>query len=72
MNTIMFYHFSFHSQSCLGKNILIDPVSEEESHQDGSLMITCMPSRNDVTQMTITGEWSTTKINEVIKHVKLP
>lgn len=31
-------------------------------------MITCMPSRNEVTQMTVTGEWSTTKINEVEKH----
>lgn len=28
-------------------------------------MITCMPSRNEVTQMTVTGEWSTTKISEV-------
>lgn len=54
-----------HTQSCIGKNLLIDPVSEEESYQDGSLMITCMPSRNEVTQMTVTGEWSTTKINEV-------
>ncbi|KAK6163354.1 hypothetical protein DH2020_000218 [Rehmannia glutinosa] len=49
----------------LGKNILIDPVSEEESYQDGSLMITCMPSRNEVTQMTVTGDWSTPKINEL-------
>ncbi|KAK6163341.1 hypothetical protein DH2020_000205 [Rehmannia glutinosa] len=50
---------------CLGKNILIDPVSEEESYQDGSLMITCMPSRNEVTQMAVTGDWSTPKINEL-------
>lgn len=38
---------------------------EEENYQDGSLMITCMPSRYEVTQLTITGEWSTAKINEV-------
>ncbi|POO01217.1 Guanosine pentaphosphate synthetase I/polyribonucleotide nucleotidyltransferase [Trema orientale] len=52
------------SVSCLGKNLVIDPVLEEESYQDGSLMITCMPSRYEVTQLTITGEWSTPKINE--------
>ncbi|KAJ7981014.1 Exosome complex component RRP41-like [Quillaja saponaria] len=52
------------SVSCLGKNLVIDPVLEEESYQDGSLMITCMPSRYEVTQLTVTGEWSTAKINE--------
>lgn len=55
------------SVSCLGKNLLIDPVSEEESFQDGSLMISCMPSRNEVTQMTVTGEWSTAKIHEAMQ-----
>ncbi|XP_062094685.1 exosome complex component RRP41-like [Humulus lupulus] len=49
---------------CLGKNLIIDPVLEEESSQDGSLMITCMPTRYEVTQLTITGEWSTPKVNE--------
>ncbi|KAM5584177.1 hypothetical protein ABKV19_003837 [Rosa sericea] len=53
------------SVSCLGKNLVIDPVLEEESYQDGSLMLTCMPSRYEVTQLTITGEWSTPKLNEV-------
>ncbi|KAM6566057.1 hypothetical protein CsatA_025185 [Cannabis sativa] len=52
------------SVSCLGKNLVIDPVWEEESSQDGSLMITCMPKRYEVTQLTITGEWSTAKVNE--------
>ncbi|XP_061995390.1 exosome complex component RRP41-like [Rosa rugosa] len=52
------------SVSCLGKNLVIDPVLEEESYQDGSLMLACMPSRYEVTQLTITGEWSTPKINE--------
>ncbi|KAL2495261.1 3'-5'-exoribonuclease family protein [Forsythia ovata] len=55
------------SMSCLGKNLVIDPVSEEESYQDGGLMITCMPSRNEVTQMTVTGEWSTPKIHEAMQ-----
>ncbi|KAG6760702.1 hypothetical protein POTOM_033881 [Populus tomentosa] len=53
------------SVSCLGRNLIIDPILEEESFQDGSLMITCMPSRYEVTQLSITGEWSTAKLNEV-------
>ncbi|KAG7035475.1 Exosome complex component RRP41-like protein, partial [Cucurbita argyrosperma subsp. argyrosperma] len=52
------------SVSCFGKNLLIDPMLEEENYEDGSLMITCMPSRYELTQLTITGQWSTAKINE--------
>ncbi|RYR21226.1 hypothetical protein Ahy_B03g066511 isoform B [Arachis hypogaea] len=52
------------SVSCLSKNLVIDPIFEEENSQDGSLMITCMPSRYEITQLTVTGEWSTPKINE--------
>ncbi|KAJ4842220.1 Exosome complex component RRP41-like [Turnera subulata] len=52
------------SVSCLGTNLVIDPVSEEESFQDGSLMVTLMPSRYEVTQLTVTGEWSASKVNE--------
>lgn len=55
------------SVSCLGKNLVIDPISDEESYQDGSLMITFMPSRNEVTQLTVTGEWSTPKIHEAVE-----
>ncbi|XP_073066384.1 exosome complex component RRP41-like [Primulina eburnea] len=55
------------SVSLFGKDFLIDPISEEESYQDGSLMITFMPSRNEVTQMTVTGEWSTSKIHEAMQ-----
>ncbi|XP_010557342.1 PREDICTED: exosome complex component RRP41-like [Tarenaya hassleriana] len=55
------------SVSCIGKHLTIDPVSEEESYQDGSFMITCMPSRYEVTQLTITGEWATPKINEAMQ-----
>ncbi|XP_019448760.1 PREDICTED: exosome complex component RRP41-like isoform X4 [Lupinus angustifolius] len=52
------------SVSCLSKNLVIDPIFEEENYQDGSLMITCMPSRYKITQLTVTGEWSTPNINE--------
>ncbi|KAF8035990.1 hypothetical protein BT93_C1878 [Corymbia citriodora subsp. variegata] len=55
------------SASCLGPNLVIDPISEEESCQDRSLMITCMPSRYEVTQPIITGEWSSARINEAMQ-----
>ncbi|KAF3454980.1 hypothetical protein FNV43_RR05428 [Rhamnella rubrinervis] len=55
------------SVSCIGKNLIIDPILEEESCQDGSLMITCMPSRYEVTQLTVTGEWSAPKISEGVQ-----
>ncbi|KAL4190259.1 hypothetical protein AMTRI_Chr07g23780 [Amborella trichopoda] len=53
------------SVSCFKDDLVIDPVFEEESCQDGSLMIVCMPLRNEVTQLTVTGEWSTPKMHEV-------
>ncbi|KAL8109196.1 exosome complex component RRP41-like [Apium graveolens] len=55
------------SVSCLGKNIVIDPVSEEESYQEGGLMITSMASRNEITQLAISGEWSTEKLHEAME-----
>lgn len=53
--------------SCYGKNLVIDPTYEEEAYQDGSLMIAYMPIRNEVTQFTLTGEWSTAKVNEAME-----
>ncbi|KAK9127466.1 hypothetical protein Syun_016263 [Stephania yunnanensis] len=55
------------SVSCLGSNLIIDPITEEETYQDGSLMITFMPSRHEVTQLTLTGEWSTPRIHEAMQ-----
>ncbi|OAY51591.1 exosome complex component RRP41-like isoform X1 [Manihot esculenta] len=55
------------SVSCLGTNLVIDPILEEESCQDGNLMMTCMPSRYEVTQLTVTGEWSSAKMNEAMQ-----
>ncbi|KAF5184067.1 Exosome complex component rrp41-like [Thalictrum thalictroides] len=55
------------SVSCLGTNLVIDPITEEESYQDGSIMITSMPSRNEVTQLTLSGDWSTPKIHEAMQ-----
>ncbi|KAK9699623.1 hypothetical protein RND81_08G185400 [Saponaria officinalis] len=55
------------SMSSLGSNLIIDPIPEEESCQDGSLMVTYMPSRSEVTQLTMTGEWTTPKVHEGMK-----
>ncbi|KAF2284634.1 hypothetical protein GH714_028661 [Hevea brasiliensis] len=55
------------SVSCLGTNLIIDPILEEESCQDGNLMITCMPSRYEITQLTVTGEWSAAKMTEAVQ-----
>ncbi|XP_028757017.1 exosome complex component RRP41-like isoform X2 [Neltuma alba] len=52
------------SMSCLDRNLVIDPNLEEEHCQDGSLMISCMPSRCEVTQLTVTGDWSTPTLDE--------
>ncbi|KAM3376130.1 hypothetical protein P3S68_014844 [Capsicum galapagoense] len=59
--------FASVSVSCLGKDLVIDSISEEESYNDGSLMITCMPLRNQVTQLIVDGEWSTPKIHDVME-----
>ncbi|XP_031480398.1 exosome complex component RRP41-like [Nymphaea colorata] len=55
------------SVSCHGKDLVIDPTLEEERCQDGGFMISFMPSRNEVTQLTITGEWSTAKVAEAME-----
>jgi exosome complex component MTR3 len=52
-------------QSCFGKNIIIDPTSDEEAWQDGSIMVAYMPARKEITQLTLTGEWSDGKITNV-------
>lgn len=51
----------------VGNNLIIDPTNEEENEQDGNLTIAYMPSRNEVSQVTLTGEWSTGKINQAME-----
>ncbi|XP_031502965.1 exosome complex component RRP41-like [Nymphaea colorata] len=55
------------SLSCHGMDLVIDPTLEEERCQDGGFMISFMPSRNEVTQLAITGEWSTAKVAEAME-----
>ncbi|KAJ3673380.1 hypothetical protein LUZ60_006754 [Juncus effusus] len=55
------------SVSCIGKNLLIDPTNEEEVCQDGSMLMSCMPAKHEVTQLSLTGEWSTSKINQAME-----
>ncbi|KAG8046350.1 hypothetical protein GUJ93_ZPchr0008g12569 [Zizania palustris] len=55
------------SVSCFGKNIIIDPTSDEEAWQDGSLVVAYMPARKEITQLTLTGEWSDGKITNAVE-----
>jgi len=55
------------SVSCFGKNIIIDPTSDEEAWQDGSLVVAFMPARKEITQLTLTGEWSDGKITNAVE-----
>ncbi|GJN10923.1 hypothetical protein PR202_ga29071 [Eleusine coracana subsp. coracana] len=48
-------------------NIIIDPTSDEEAWQDGSLMVSYMPSRKEITQLTLTGEWTDGKITNAVE-----
>ncbi|KAH9298954.1 hypothetical protein KI387_030636, partial [Taxus chinensis] len=52
------------SVSSIGRDLIIDPTSEEENRQDGGLMVACTPSRNEITQLIINGEWSSTTVSE--------
>nr|BAJ99715.1 predicted protein [Hordeum vulgare subsp. vulgare] len=55
------------SVSCLGKNVIIDPTSDEEAWQDGGLMVSYMPARKEITQLTLTGEWTDGKITNAVE-----
>lgn len=46
------------SACCVGKEILLDTTSEEEKWSDGEMLVTCMASRNEVTQLKVTGQWA--------------
>jgi exosome complex RNA-binding protein Rrp42 (RNase PH superfamily) len=61
----MMTRFYFLAQSCFRKNIIIDPTSDEEAWQDGSLVVAFMPARKEITQLTLTGEWSDGRITNV-------
>ncbi|KAL8137338.1 hypothetical protein V2J09_003339 [Rumex salicifolius] len=56
------------SMLSIGANdeLIIDPVTEEEIHQGGSLIFSCMTTRKDVTQLIATGKWETPKMNEAM------
>ncbi|XP_078440437.1 3'-5'-exoribonuclease family protein [Wolffia australiana] len=52
------------SLASIGKALVVDPAAEEEDCQDGGVMLAVMPSRGEITQLTLTGEWSTPRIHE--------
>ncbi|CAM6098599.1 unnamed protein product [Calypogeia fissa] len=55
------------SGSVVGRELLLDSTSEEERNQDGSVLVAAMTSRNEITQVAFTGEWSSTSANEALE-----
>jgi len=45
------------SVCCVGKEILLDTTAEEEKWSDGEMLVSCMASRKEVTQLKVTGQW---------------
>lgn len=63
---VMYDLVSAISLSCFEKTLVLDATLEEESSQDGSLMVACMTSRNEITQLSMSGEWSQPKLSEAL------
>lgn len=55
------------SGSFVGRELLLDSTSEEERTQDGSVMVAAMTSRKEITQVTFSGEWSSTSACEALE-----
>ncbi len=56
------------NQSCTGSEVLLDASKEEERWGDGGMIVAAMTSRNEITQLTMTGEWPSTKVSEVVSE----
>lgn len=54
------------STGCVGKEVLLDTTLEEEKWSDGEMMVTCMASRNEITQLKITGQWPDATMKEAL------
>ncbi|EFJ27555.1 hypothetical protein SELMODRAFT_441621 [Selaginella moellendorffii] len=55
------------SASSIQGQVLLDPSTSEENCEDGSLMVAYMPSRKEITQVTMTGEWSSSRASESLE-----
>lgn len=61
---VMYDLVSAMSLSCFDKKLLLDSTLEEENSHDGSLMLACMTSRNEITQLSLSGEWPQMRLSE--------
>ncbi len=48
-------------------NLLLDPSGQEEARQAGGLVLAMMPSRNEVTQMQLTGDFSGPQTSQALQ-----
>lgn len=55
------------SASCVGQRLLLDSSTVEEQWEDGGLLVAFMPSRNEVTQFHLTGEWTTSRASDALE-----
>lgn len=63
---VMYDLVSAMSLSCFEKKLLLDSTLEEENWQDGSLMVACMTSRNEITNISLTGDWPKLRLSEAL------
>ncbi|MCO5548285.1 hypothetical protein L7F22_001742 [Adiantum nelumboides] len=63
---VMYDLVSAVSLSCFDTKLLLDPTLDEENSQDGSLMLACMTSRNEITQLSLSGEWPQGRLSEIV------
>eukprot|EP00877_Chromochloris_zofingiensis_P014209 jgi/Chrzof1/9041/Cz03g33280.t1 len=52
--------------SLINGQLLLDPTSVEMARQEGSLLLAMMPSSNEVTQMVMSGSWSSSQTKEAL------
>lgn len=64
---VMYDLVSAVSLSSFDTKLLLDATLDEENSQDGSLMLACMTSRNEITQLSLSGEWPQVKLSEGLK-----
>eukprot|EP00271_Cylindrocystis_brebissonii_P023704 TRINITY_DN9980_c0_g1_i2.p1 TRINITY_DN9980_c0_g1~~TRINITY_DN9980_c0_g1_i2.p1 ORF type:complete len:259 (-),score=51.73 TRINITY_DN9980_c0_g1_i2:644-1420(-) len=50
----------------VGSHVLLDPSGDEERNNDGAVLVACMASRGEVTQLAVTGDWPQAQVGQTI------
>ncbi|KAK9824136.1 hypothetical protein WJX72_008040 [[Myrmecia] bisecta] len=54
------------SVSRVAGQLLLDPTADEAFREDGSVLLAMMPAANLVTQLVVTGEWSSAQMKQAL------